>query len=135
MYRHLYAHLLHAYLHIYLHVHLPETTRTYMYTRIHLCSIYPLAAVKERGGEEGEGGGGRRKCQYENYTFETPPSLLTFEMVMVQLRKSPTPIRLFSPVNSHSKKGIHNFFVNSHAPNEWARGMKGRGGFYTCFCM
>jgi len=119
MYRHLYVHLLHTFLHIYLHVHLPETTRTYMYTCIHICLICPLVAVKERGGGGGEGGGGRRNPQYENDTlshtpptFEPPLPPLITEMVRVQLRKSPTQTGFFFPVNSHSEKSIYNFSVN-----------------------
>jgi len=73
MYRHLYVHLLHTFLHIYLHVHLPETTRTYMYTCIHICLICPLVAVKERGGGGGEGRGGGRNRQYENDTLSHSP--------------------------------------------------------------
>jgi len=119
MYRHLYVHLLHTFLHIYLHVHLPETTRTYMYTCIHICLICPLVAVKERGGGGGEGRGGRRNRQYENDTlshtpptFEPPLPPLITEMVRVQLRKSPTQTGFFFPVNSHSEKSIYNFSVN-----------------------
>ena len=119
MYRHLYVHLLHTFLHIYLHVHLPETTRTYMYTCIHICLICPLVAVKERVGGGGEGRGGRRNRQYENDTlshtpptFEPPLPPLITEMVRVQLRKSPTQTGFFFPVNSHSEKSIYNFSVN-----------------------